>query len=199
MAKLPQAVERLIHLWSKLPGIGEKTARRLVFYVLSQDKNWTKDFAAALVDLAENIHYCSECGCISDTDICSICRDLSREKTLMCVVETAEDCVAIEQAGIYNGVYHVLGGHISPLEGEEISSKNIDLLIRRINKLGTKEVILATTPRIEGDLTAFTVQEYLKDIPVKVSRLSYGLPVGGSIGYADKVTLHMALESRKEM
>lgn len=199
MSKLPVSVEKLIKLWSKLPGIGEKTARRMVFYVLGQDPQWVKDFSAALLDISENIHHCTECGNITDSDLCPICTDTSRDRTLMCVVETAEDCVAIEQAGIYNGLYHILGGHISPLEDEEISVECINKLKERIVRLSTREVILATTPRIEGDLTAFTIQEELKNLPVTVSRLSYGLPVGGSIGFADRVTLHMALESRKEM
>ncbi|MEG1502005.1 MAG: recombination mediator RecR [Synergistaceae bacterium] len=199
MINLPDPIQKLIKLWSKLPGIGEKTARRMVFYVLSQDKQWIKDFSKSLLEIAENIHHCSECGNITDRDLCTICTDKSRNSSIICVVETDEDCVAIEQAGIYNGLYHVLGGHISPLEDEELPKDSLKKLIERIRSLNIKEVILATTPRIEGDLTAFTVQEYLNGVPVKISRLSYGLPVGGSIGFADRVTLHMALESRKEM
>ena len=118
---------------------------------------------------------------------------------MICVVESDEDCVAIEQSGIYNGLYHVLGGQLSPLEDKEIPQGSIERLRTRVIELNIQELILATAPRIEGDLTAYAIQDALKNIPVKISRLSYGLPVGGSIGFADRVTLHMAMESRNEM
>lgn len=196
---LPNSVQKLIKLWSKLPGIGEKSSRRMVFYVLRQDKSWIKDFALALTKLADEVHHCSECGNITDNDPCSLCRDSMRNRKKICVVETDEDCVAIEQAGIFNGLYHVLGGQLSPLDDKEIPQESLDRLRRRITELKVEELILATSPRVEGDLTAYAIQDTLKDLSVKISRLSYGLPVGGSIGYADRVTLHMALESRKEM
>ena len=122
-----------------------------------------------------------------------------RDRKVMCIVETDEDCISIEQAGIFNGLYHVLGGQVSPLEDLEIPEESIGKLKERIFRLNIEEIILATSPRIEGDLTAFAIQDALKGMPVRISRLSYGLPVGGSIGYADRVTLHMAMESRKEM
>jgi recombination protein RecR len=171
----------------------------MVFYVLRQDTAWIKDFASALTKLADEVHPCSECGNITDTDPCSLCRDTMRNRKKICVVETDEDCVAIEQAGIFNGLYHVLGGQLSPLDDKEIPQESLDRLRRRITELRVEELILATSPRIEGDLTAYAIQDTLKDLPVKISRLSYGLPVGGSIGFADRVTLHMALESRQEM
>ena len=196
---LPDPVQKLIKLWSKLPGVGEKSARRMVFYVLSQDPQWARDFSSAVARLADEIHHCSVCGNITDTDPCSICCDPMRNRKLICVVESDEDCVAIEQSGIYNGLYHVLGGQLSPLEDKEIPEESIERLRARVTELNIQELILATAPRIEGDLTAFAIQDALKNIPVKISRLSYGLPVGGSIGFADRVTLHMAMESRKEM
>lgn len=196
---LPSSVQKLIKLWSKLPGIGEKSARRMVFYVLRHDSEWVEDFANSLINLAKEVSHCSECGNITDINPCSICRDETRNRNNICVVETDEDCVAIEQAGIFTGLYHVLGGQISPLEDKEIPLESLQKLRIRINELDIKELILATSPRLEGDLTAFAVQDALKDLPIKISRLSYGLPVGGSIGFADRVTLHMALESRKEM
>jgi len=122
-----------------------------------------------------------------------------RNRKLICVVENDEDCIAIEQAGIFNGLYHVLGGQFSPLDDREIPQESMEKLRERVTELGVEEIILATTPRIEGDLTAYSVQEYLTGLPVRISRLSYGLPVGGCIGFADRVTLHMALESRKEL
>ena len=196
---LPDPVQKLIKLWSKLPGVGEKSARRMVFYVLSQDPQWARDFSSAVARLADEIHHCSVCGHITDTDPCSICCDPMRNRKLICVVESDEDCVAIEQSGIYNGLYHVLGGQLSPLEDKEIPEESIERLRARVTELNIQELILATAPRIEGDLTAFAIQDALKNIPVKISRLSYGLPVGGSIGFADRVTLHMAMESRNEM
>lgn len=196
---LPDPVQKLIKLWSKLPGVGEKSARRMVFYVLSQDPQWARDFSSAVARLADEIHHCSVCGNITDSDPCSICCDPMRNRKMICVVESDEDCVAFEQSGIYNGLYHVLGGQLSPLEDKEIPQGSIERLRTRVIELNIQELILATAPRIEGDLTAYAIQDALKNIPVKISRLSYGLPVGGSIGFADRVTLHMAMESRNEM
>ena len=197
--KLPDSIGSLITIWSKLPGVGEKTARRMVFYLLRQNKDMIKNFANALLALAENVKHCEICGAISDTDICPICSDDMRDKKTLCIVETEEDCVAIEQAGVYNGLYHVLGGRYSPLNNETIPLKSLETLAKRIANSNIKEVIIATSPRLEGDLTAFALRDTLKDFSIKISRLSYGLPVGGSIGYADRVTLHIALDSRQEM
>lgn len=196
---LPDSVQRLIKQWSKLPGVGEKSARRMVFFLLRQDQSWTREFASAINQLAEEVRHCSECGNITDSDICNICNDPMRNRKVICVVESDEDCVAMEQAGIFNGLYHVLGGQYSPLDDREIPEESLDKLRERVEELGAEEIILATAPRVEGDLTAYAVQEALEDLDIKISRLSYGLPVGGSIGFADRVTLHMALESRKEM
>lgn len=198
-SSLPAPVYKLIKLWSKLPGIGEKSARRMVFFILKQDPRWARDFADAIREVKEQIRHCSECGGITDMDPCLICRDKMRNRKIICVVESDEDCISIEQAGIFNGLYHVLGGRSSPLDDQEIPEESIIKLRERVCDLRIEEIILATAPRIEGDLTAFSVQDALEGIPVKISRLSYGLPVGGSIGFADRVTLHMALESRKEM
>lgn len=196
---LPNSVYKLIKLWSKLPGVGEKTARRMVFFILKQDADWVADFINTIKQVKNETHHCSECGNITDTEPCIICRDKMRNRKILCVVESEEDCIAIEQAGIFNGLYHVLGGQVSPLDEQDIPEKSIKKLRERICDLKIEEIVLATAPRIEGDLTAFAIQEALEGIPVKISRLSYGLPVGGSIGYADRVTLHMAMESRKEM
>ena len=196
---LPGSVHRLIKLWSKLPGVGEKTARRMVFYILKQDSSWVSEFIGTIKQVKDETHHCSECGNITDTDPCSICRDKMRNRRIMCVVESDEDCIWIEQAGIFSGLYHILGGQVSPLDEQDIPEESITKLKERVCGLKIEEIVLATAPRIEGDLTAFAIQEALEGIPVKISRLSYGLPVGGSIGYADRVTLHMAMESRKEM
>jgi recombination protein RecR len=196
---LPGPLERLINLWGKFPGVGEKTARRMVFFMLSQDPGWARAMASAIVDAVDKVRACEECGAITTDDVCVICSDNSRDRRKICVVETQEDCVAMEQSGVYSGLYHVLGGKCSPLDDEEIPKESLDLLKKRIYRLPANEVILALDPRIEGDLTAFTVQEALKGMGVRISRLSYGLPVGGSIGYADRATLHVALEARREM
>jgi len=196
---LPGPVHKLIKQWSKLPGVGEKTARRMVFYLLRQEPGQIEEFGRAIIALTENIRRCSICGAITDIDPCPICTDPLRNGKLLCIVESEEDCVAMEQAGIFNGIYHVLGGRLSPLDDEEIPEESIERLRKRVEEGGIEEIILATSPRIEGDLTAYAIQEALAELPVKISRLSYGLPVGGSIGFADRVTLHMAMESRKEM
>ena len=196
---LPGPVQKLIKQWSKLPGVGEKTARRMVFHLHRQEPGQIKDFGNAVIALTENIRRCSVCGAITDVDPCPICTDPIRNRKLLCIVESEEDCVAMEQAGIFNGIYHVLGGRLSPLDDEEIPEESIERMRRRVEEGGIEEIILATAPRIEGDLTAYAIQEALEGLPVKISRLSYGLPVGGSIGFADRVTLHMAMESRKEM
>lgn len=171
----------------------------MAFYVLSQDPLWAREFASAILEMTEKIHHCPICGNITDKDPCLICSDPMRNRKIICVVETDEDCVAIEQSGIYNGLYHVLGGQFSPLDDREIPEESLERLILRVKEQHIEELILATAPRIEGDLTAFAIQEAFKGVPVKISRLSYGLPVGGSIGFADRVTLHMAMESRNTM
>ena len=196
---LPGPVHKLIKQWSKLPGVGEKTARRMVVNLLRQEPGQIEEFGRAIIALTENIRRCSICGAITDIDPCPICTDPLRNGKLLCIVESEEDCVAMEQAGIFNGIYHVLGGRLSPLDDEEIPEESIERLRKRVEEGGIEEIILATSPRIEGDLTAYAIQEALAELPVKISRLSYGLPVGGSIGFADRVTLHMAMESRKEM
>lgn len=196
---LPGPVYKLIKQWSKLPGVGEKTARRMVFHLLRQEPGQIEEFGRSIIALTENIRRCSVCGAITDVDPCPVCTDPMRNRKQLCIVENEEDCVAMEQAGIFNGVYHVLGGRLSPLDDEEIPEESIERLRQRVDAGEIEEIILATAPRLEGDLTAYAIQEALEALPVKISRLSYGLPVGGSIGFADRVTLHMAMESRKEM
>jgi recombination protein RecR len=198
---MPDSFARLVALWGKFPGVGEKTARRMVFFMLEQDKEWARSLSESIIDLRGEVRSCSVCGNITTSEICGICSDPRRDRSKICVVETQEDCVAMEQSGVYGGLYHVLGGKCSPLEDQDVPAESMERLRERISELGAREVILALSPRIEGDMTAYMIQEELRDIHprVKLSRLSYGLPVGGSIGYADKVTLHIALESRREM
>jgi recombination protein RecR len=196
---LPGSFDELTGLLGKFPGVGQKTARRMVFFLLSSDPAWAKALAESISNLRESVRSCRECGGISTGDLCGVCMDPSRDRKSICVVESQEDCVAMEQSGVFSGFYHVLGGRCSPLEDEDVPAESLDRLRRRIAEHGTTEVILALNPRIEGDMTAFLLQDSLKGLDVKITRLSYGLPVGGSIGYADRVTLHIALESRREM
>lgn len=196
---LPDSLERLISLWGRFPGIGEKTARRMVFFMLGQERAWALALADAIASLGDQVCACRECGGITTADPCRVCSDPLRDRRKICVVETQEDCVAMEQSGVYGGLYHVLGGRCSPLDDQDVPEESLDRLKQRITDLGVTEVILALNPRIEGDLTAYVIQEALEDSPIKLSRLSYGLPVGGSIGFADRVTLHIALESRREV
>jgi recombination protein RecR len=171
----------------------------MVFFMLGKEPEWARSLARAVTEVADSVKACGECGAITTEELCPVCSDASRNRSKICVVETQEDCVAMEQSGIYDGLYHVLGGRCSPLDDREIPEESMESLKRRIGEIEPDEIILALDPRIEGDLTAFTLQEELSGLGVRISRLSYGLPVGGSIGYADRATLHMALETRREM
>jgi recombination protein RecR len=196
---LPPPIEKLTTALCRLPGIGEKSARRIVFHLLGQPETFSRDFAEAVRTLKESLHPCAECGNFTEEDPCPVCADPFRDRKTLCVVETAEDLVCLEQASVFGGIYHVLGGHVSPLDGEDIDPRILDSLRRRVVNLGIKEVIIATNPCVEGDLTYFAVIDALKGLEIRLSRLAYGLPVGGAIGYADRVTLHAALEARQSV
>lgn len=197
-------IGRLISFFGKFPGVGQKSARRMVFHLLRQDDAFLRGFGDAIAELKANLFTCGECGNISNSDPCPICKDVMRDRKTLCVVESIDDLVSFEQAGIYGGLYHVLGARVSPLDDQELSDYDVEFFTSHIDKLGTSEVIIATNPRMEGDLTYFTLLDILKDNmrdkiesgELKVSRLAFGLPVGGSIEFADRVTLHTALESR---
>lgn len=196
---LPEPLEKLVGLLGRFPGIGEKSARRMAFYLLQQPSALTSEIAEALVALRENLHPCPLCGSMTDRDPCPICTDPLRDRGTLCVVESAEDLISLEQAGVYSGLYYVLGGRVSPMDDEYIPPDVFEKLRERIRILETREVIIATNPRVEGDLTYFAVLEQIGDLSVRASRLAFGLPVGGSIGFADRVTLHAALEARREV
>lgn len=196
---LPEPLEKLTGLLGRFPGVGEKSARRMALYLLQQPQGWTRELARALVTLRESLHPCPECGNLTDIDPCSVCRDPLRERETLCVVETAEYLISLEQSGVHNGLYHVLGGRISPLDGEELPPEALGRLAGRLERGKFKEVILATSPRIEGDMTYYAVLEALRPLTIRVSRLAYGLPVGGSIGFADRVTLRAAMDARREV
>jgi len=193
---LPDSFEKLASLLRKMPGVGAKSARRMSFYVLQQPPSYADELSRCLSTLKEKVHPCSVCGNITDDDPCAICSDPLRDRKLLCVVETVEDLFSIEHAGVFSGVYHVLGGRISPLDGETLEEDVLRSLVSRIGDTGIEEVIIATNPRIEGDLTYHALLECLADNDVSLSRLAYGLPVGGSIEFADRTTLQAAMDSR---
>jgi len=193
-------LERVVRLLGKLPGVGEKTARRFALYILQQPESFTRDLTEALLDLRERTVPCSVCGNITtkDQDPCPICSDPFRDRQTLCVLETVEDMLSFEQSGAYSGLYFILGGRVSPLDGEDLAPERIRKLKEYVESGAFREVIIATNPRVEGDLTFFTVLDALDSLDVKITRLAFGLPLGGSIGYADRVTIHASLESRVE-
>lgn len=171
----------------------------MVFFILSQEEGWAHSLASAIETLHKEVRSCPECGGITTGEVCSVCSDTSRDTKKICVVESQEDHAALEGSGVYDGLYHVLGGRCSPLDGIDVPQESLLRLRDRVVRKEAEEVILALSPRVEGEMTAFAVQDALRGLPVKITRLSYGLPVGGSIGYADRMTLHVALRSRREM
>ena len=197
-------IGRLVSYFNKFPGIGNKSARRMAFFLLKQDESFLRAMGGAIAELKDNLVNCGSCGNVSGADPCPICSDVLRDRTVLCVVESIDDLASFEQAGVYNGLYHVLDGRVSPLDDQDLSGKCVDFLLKHIADTGAEEIIIATNPKMEGDLTYFTLKEILKERfsensegeGPKISRLAFGLPVGGSIEFADRVTLHTALEAR---
>lgn len=194
----PVAIEKLIEEFAKLPGVGKKTAQRLTLHVLNLPKDEVEEFASALVKARGTIKYCSVCGNFTDSDPCAICSNPSRDKSQICVVEQPKDIMTMEKVKDYNGVYHVLHGNISPMQGRGPQDIRLRELVSRMNG-SIKEVIVATNPNIEGEATAMYISKILKPLDVKVTRIAAGIPVGGDLEYADEVTLSKALEGRKEI
>lgn len=190
----------LISVLKKLPGLGTKSSRRIAYYLLKQDDKFLSEFGKLISELKKGLSVCKVCGNISYKNPCSICSDQMRDTKTICIVEDVESLSAFEQAGIYNGVYHVLGGKLSPLEGEDISDASIKSLTKHIKSNKPDEIIVATSPVLEGDLTYYALLDLFRKLGVKkVSRIAYGLPVGGSIEFADRMTLHTALDSRRQV
>jgi len=198
MRGLAKPVARLVEELSRLPGIGPKTASRLTFYLLRAPKEQAKALSQAIGELKEKIVTCEICYNVTEESPCDICRDEERDRSLLCVVEEPLDVIAIERTG-YKGLYHVLGGVISPVEGIGPENLKIAQLLRRLESEPVKEVILATNPSLEGESTAIYIRRLLSSSPIKVTRIAHGLPVGGDLEYADQVTLTRALEGRREM
>jgi len=190
---------KLIEQFERLPGIGKKTAQRLAFYVLDLPKDRAVEFANCILDAHEKIRRCSCCQNLTDQELCPICAQTGRDASMICVVEDPQDVLAFERTKEYHGLYHVLHGLISPMDGIGPEQLYIKELIARIQKGGVEEVIMATNPTVEGEATATYLARLLKPMGLKVTRLAYGIPVGGNLEYADEVTLYRALEGRSEI
>jgi recombination protein RecR len=195
IAPLTKLVEQL----RRLPGIGSKTATRLAYYILEMDKEKARDLAKAIIEAKEKVGYCSICYNLTDCDPCKICSSEGRDATSICVVEDPRDVAAMERTRDYHGLYHVLHGAISPLEGVGPDEIKLRELLERLQRGDVKEVIMATNPNVEGEATAMYISRLLKPMGIKVTRIAHGLPMGGDLEYADEVTLSKALENRREM
>ena len=193
------AIDDLATELSKLPGIGRKTALRLTYHLLKQNPEQTKRLAQSLVSLTENVRTCERCFNLTEDAVCAICRDPRRDQSLLCVVEEPSDIGAIERAGEFRGVYHVLGGRLAPLDGVGPDDLTMDALVDRVSKNGVKEVIVATNPSVEGEATAVLIQRELAPSSVPVSRIARGLPIGGDLEYADGASIAQALAARRAM
>lgn len=195
----PEPISKLIDSFMKLPGIGPKTAQRLAFYILNMKEEDVVDFSKSLMDVQRELEYCSVCGHITDVDPCYICSDKQRDRSMICVVQDTKDVVAMEKMREYNGLYHVLHGAISPMDGIGPEDINVPSLIERLKDEEVKELILATNPNIEGETTAMYITRLVKPIGIKTTRLAQGLSIGGDLEYADEVTLSKAIEYRTEL
>ena len=193
------ALEKLVEQFQKIPSIGRKTAQRMAFHVLDLPDNEAKEFADAIMEAHTKIHHCSLCHNLTENELCPICESNSRDHSLLCVVEDPRDVPALERTREFQGVYHVLHGTISPMNGVGPDQLTIKSLVERVATGEIKEVIMATNPTLEGDTTAMYIGKLLKPFEVKVTRLAYGIPVGADIEYADDVTLLRALEGRREL
>ena len=195
----PEPISKLIDSFMKLPGIGPKTAVRLAFFVLNMKEDTVLDFAKALVDAKRKLSYCSVCGHITDQDPCYICEDQRRNRSIICVVQDPKDVIAMEKMKEFSGLYHVLHGSISPMDGIGPEDINIPTLLKRLQDETVEEVILATNPNIEGEATAMYISRLLRPSGIKTTRIAAGLPVGGDLEYADEITLSKAMEGRREV
>ncbi len=194
------AIDELVAEFARLPGIGRKTAQRLTFYLLKQPHDATARLARAVAALGERVRTCSRCGNLTEADPCVICTDVRRDAGVVCVVEEASDVLAIERAGEFRGLYHVLGGRLSPLDGIGPEALNVPSLLARLGaESAVREVIVATNPSVEGEATAHYLERLLRPTGVAVTRLARGLPVGGELEYADSVTIAQALAARRRM
>ncbi len=199
MKYYPKPLNKLINELSRLPGIGGKTAQRLALHILSMKDEEAFAIADAIKEAKQNMKFCSVCGNLTDTDPCSICLDETRDKSIICVVESPKDVIAMEKIREFRGYYHVLHGVISPMDDKGPDDINLKSLITRLQDEAVKELIIATNPTIEGEATAVYIARLIKPSGIKVSRIAHGIPVGGDLEYADEVTLLKAIEGRREL
>ena len=195
---LSAAVENLVAQLTRLPGVGSRTAHRFAFHLLRVPEDEALALAAAIKDVKERVRFCNECGNLTEEEVCAICLDARRDHSVICVVEHPVDLISLERTHEFRGLYHVLGGSLSPIDGVEPEHLRIDELLRRVEKNGVVEVVLATNPNMTGEATASFLADRLRG-RVRVTRLASGLPVGGDLEYADEVTLGRALSGRREM
>ena len=199
MSYYSPSIEKLIEAFERLPSIGNKTAARLAFHILDASEEETNEFINAITNAKKNLKYCSVCFNISDTEPCNICGNPARDHSIICVVEDVRDVVAMERTHEFKGVYHILHGSISPMNGIGPDDIKIKELLARLMEGEVKELILATNPRVEGEATAMYISKLVKPLGVKVTRIAHGIPIGGDLEYTDEVTLGKALEGRREL
>ena len=197
MANYTESIEKLIESLIKLPGIGRRSAERVVSYILGAPKEEAKNLADGIIKVKESVRFCALCHNLSEEDLCKICQDQRRQKDVICIVEKPSDVTAIEKSGSFTGVYHVLLGAISPLEGKGPGDLKIDTLLNRIKQANIKEIIIATDADTEGETTALYLTKVIKPLGVRLSRIGLGLPVGSNLEYADSTTLSKSLEARR--
>jgi recombination protein RecR len=197
MSELTQSVTRLINEFAKLPGIGKKSAERLTYHILRIHRNDALELADAIRSVKDNVQYCRKCYNLAEGEECSICRDPSRQPDILCVVEQPRDLMALEQSGVYRGLYHVLLGRIAPLDGIGPEQLTIDALVRRVREGGFKEVIMATNPTVEGDGTALCISNLLAGLPIRITRLARGITSGSVLEFANKEILADAISGRQ--
>ena len=199
MTEYIEALQHLAEQFGRLQGVGKKTAFRMAFSVLDLDAREAEEFANAIIEAKQKIHECPICGNLTDRELCSVCEDESRDRSVICVVEDVKSVMSIEKVREFKGVYHVLGGVISPINGITPDKIRFAELLARINKDGAEEIIVATNPTPDGEVTAMYISKYLKPLGIKVTRLAYGIPVGSELEYADEITLGRALEGRQDV
>ncbi len=196
---MTDAIQELAQLLARLPEVGKRTALRLTFHMLRANEEYLKHLGQAIGTIRDRIHPCSKCCNSADVDPCPICSDVQRDQSMICVVASVPDLWAIEESGAYKGLYHVLHGLLAPLEGIGPDDLNMDLLLKRVESGNVKEVIVATRPSMEGEVTATLVRQTLAGLPVRLTRIASGIPHGGELEYTDRMTLGHALEGRQEM
>jgi recombination protein RecR len=196
---MAEPIENLIEQLTKLPGIGRKTAQRLAFFIISMPKEEALHIAKAIEEVKEKVHFCKECFSLTDDELCRFCKDPSRDRSVICVVEEPSNIHVIERTNIYRGLYHVLLGALSPMDGITPDRLTLSELKERVQRLGVKEIIVATNPNTKGELTAQYIKKMFEGMPVTITRIAYGLPVGGDIEFADEVTLTRSLQGRSTL